>query len=141
MKEKVDLATAAELAVLKTLWRDGPGTVRQLDDRLRTAGRQWAYTTLQTLLSRLESKGLVHVDRSSFAHVFAAAVSRDEFLNGRLSSLANDVCDGTRLPLMLALVEGAKFSAEDIAQFRELLDSLDRPSKPGHFRASRFLPA
>ncbi len=137
MKEKVDLATHAELAVLKTLWRDGPGTVRQLDDRLRTAGRQWAYTTLQTLLSRLKSKGLVHVDRSRFAHVFAAAVSRDEFLNGRLSSLANDVCDGTRLPLMLALVEGAKFSAEDIAQFRELLDSLDRPSKPGRSRTPR----
>jgi len=137
MTEKVDVATHAELAVLKTIWRDGPGTVRQLDDRLRTAGRQWAYTTLQTLLSRLESKGLVHVDRSSFAHVFAAAVSRDEFLNGRLSSLANDICDGTRLPLMLALVEAAEFSSEDIAQFRELLDKLDRPSKRNKSGSSR----
>ncbi len=137
MTERSNLATESELAVLKTLWRDGPGTVRQLDARLREKGRDWAYTTLQTLLSRLEQKGLVAVNRAGFAHVFSAAISRDEFLSQRLSSLAEQVCDGTAVPLVLALVESAKFSKDDISRFRDLLDRLDETPSPKKKRTSR----
>ena len=137
MSDRADVATPSELTVLKSLWQEGPGTVREVDRRLRALGRRWAYTTLQTLLTRLEAKELVQVDRSGFAHIFTAAVSRDEFLNGRLETLAADVCDGTKMPLVLALVEGAKFSEEDIARFRELLDTLDRQSSNAISKRSR----
>lgn len=122
-----------ELAVLKVLWEKEQGTVRELQTILRDQGRNWAYTTVQTLLNRLEQKGFVASDKSNLAHVYRSVVSRDRMLQQRLSDLADELCEGTASPLMLALVEGARFTPEDIDQFRKLLDQLEasKPSKKG----------
>lgn len=48
-----------ELAVLDLLWNKGPATVRELLEVAGESGHIWAYTTLQTLLNRLERKGYV----------------------------------------------------------------------------------
>jgi BlaI family transcriptional regulator, penicillinase repressor len=119
----------SELEVLKTLWEVGPGTVRALLAALRQRGRRWAYTTVQTLLQRLEAKGYVACDRSVPAHVFRAAVSRDDLVSRRLRDLADQLCGGTASPLLLALVEDAQLSSEDVRQLRRLLDRLDPPGR------------
>jgi predicted transcriptional regulator len=62
----------SELEVLKVLWEHAAGTVRAINTILRGQGRRWAYTTVQTLLQRLESKGYVHSDRSGPAHIYRA---------------------------------------------------------------------
>ena len=113
-----------ELDVLKAVWEHGPCTVREANAALRRRGRRWAYTTVLTLLQRLEAKGYVRSDKSETAHVFAATVSRDALLQQRLRELADELCKGTATPLLLALVENHRFTAEEIAQFRHLLDEL-----------------
>jgi BlaI family transcriptional regulator, penicillinase repressor len=113
-----------ELEVLKALWEHGPGTVRQLDVVLRRQGRRWAYNTVLTLLQRLQAKEYVASDKSGMAHVFRALVSREELLQRRLKDLADQFCEGTASPLVLALVEGHSFTTEEITQFRRLLDQL-----------------
>ncbi len=115
----------SEREVMKVLWDCESATVREIRERLKMAGRRWAHTTINTLLSRLEQKHCVKCDRSGFAHVFAAAVSRDELMQQRLTRLADDFCDGTRVPLMLALVDGQNFSDDEIEQFRDLIDQLE----------------
>jgi predicted transcriptional regulator len=122
--------TETELDVLKALWENGPGTVRVINDYLRRQGRRWAYTTVLTLLQRLEAKGYVTSDKSGMAHVFRPAVTRDKLLQQRLKDLANQLCEGTATPLVLALVEGQRFTAEEISQFRQLLDQLEGKKKP-----------
>ena len=121
----------AELEVLKALWEaEGPATVRQLRARLAGQGRRWAYTTVQTLLQRLEAKGCVRCDRGEPPHVFSAAVSRGELLGRELRELADRLCDGTSSPLLLALVEGGRLTAAEIDRLRRLLDEAD-PRAPG----------
>ena len=115
----------AELEVLKALWDHGPGTVRAINGALLGQGRRWAYTTVLTLLQRLQAKGCVTSETSGVAHVFHASASRDELLQARLRTLADQLCEGTSAPLMLALVQGHRFSAEEIARFRQLLDQLE----------------
>lgn len=119
-----------ELEVLKTLWDHGPATVRDVLNVLQGMGRDYAYTTVLTMLQRLEGKGLVTSDKSKSAHVFTAAVSREQLLSRRLRDLADQFCDGTASPLLHALVEGGQFSAEDLEHFRRLLDRLDPSRKP-----------
>ena len=114
----------AELEVLKELWVAGPATVREVAAALRKKRRRLAYNTVLTLLSRLRDKGYVAADRRDTAHVFRAVVTREELLGSSLSALADRVCDGTASPLLLALVRGQRFSAEEIAHFRKLLDDL-----------------
>jgi BlaI family penicillinase repressor len=115
----------AELEVLKVLWNEGPATVREVKGALRQQGRSWAHTTVLTLLQRLESKGFAASDKSGMAHVFRAAMTRDKLLRERLSHLAAELCEGTATPLVRALVEGHRFTTEEIEHFRQLIDRLD----------------
>ncbi|MHC4092897.1 MAG: BlaI/MecI/CopY family transcriptional regulator, partial [Planctomycetota bacterium] len=55
---------SAELEILKTLWEEGPVTVRSVMNALHRRGRRVAYTTVQTTLTRLEQKGCVKSDKS-----------------------------------------------------------------------------
>src|SRR5262249_19373610 len=118
-----------ELDILKVLWEHGPATVRAINDQLRSVGRRWAYTTVLTLLSRLEAKGYVTSDKSGLAHVFRPALTRQKLLRQRLKDLANQFCEGTSTPLVHALVESHRFTAEEIGQFRQLLDQLESKQK------------
>jgi predicted transcriptional regulator len=119
-----------ELEVLKVLWERPEGTVREILEALQPQ-RRWAYTTVQTLLSRLETKGYVASERGGPAHVYRAVVSRDQLLQQGLNDLSDRLCEGTASPLLMALVEGVRFSAEEIEQLRRLLDQLDEPGDGG----------
>lgn len=114
----------AELDVLKVLWQHGPSTVRDVNERLETQNRSWAYNTVLTLLSRLRDKGYVRSEKQGMAHVFEPIVSREKLLQQRLADLTDRVCDGTASPLLHALVEGHRFSPDEIKHFRQLLDEL-----------------
>ena len=92
----------AEREVLKALWEQGPASARQVLEALFAKGSTWAYTTLATLLQRLEAKGYVSIDKGGTAHVFRAAASREDLINDHLKDLADEYCEGTPAPLMLA---------------------------------------
>ena len=113
-----------ELSVLKILWAHGPGTVRDIETHLPRRQQPLAYNTILTLLSRLRQKGYVSADRSGTAHVFRAAVTRDDVLGQGLATLARRICDGTASPLVHALVRGRHLSVDDVADLRKLLDEL-----------------
>lgn len=129
-----------ELAVLKVLWEMGTGTVRQINAVLRRRKRRWAYTTVLTLLTRLQAKGYVESDKSAVAHVFRPSVSRDNLLRQRLSLLAEDLCEGTATPLVHALVEDHRFSPEEIKGLRRLIDELEPRAETGP-KQSRSKPS
>ena len=122
----------AEMTVLRTLWDGGPGTVREIQERLPRAEQEWAYTTVQTLLSRLEEKGYVAVARAGVAHTFCAARSREDLAGRRVDELIDSVLDGAVEPLLLRLVEQGRFTREEIARFKSLLEAAEkREKRPG----------
>ncbi len=130
MTDRPDMSDA-ERDVLKALWEQGPGTVREIQAVLDRQGREWAYTTVLTLLQRLDAKGYVACDKSRFAHVFAARVTRDDVVRQQLTSLVDEFCDGAAAPLMLALVEGHRFTEAELEQFRRLIDELEARRRRG----------
>lgn len=119
----------AEMEVLKVLWDIGPATVRAINRELSGRGRSWAYTTVATLLQRLAAKGFVSSSAAEFAHVYGALVSREELLDRRLRDAADELCNGDAAPLVLALVQGHRFTPEELARFRCLLDEAGDGSK------------
>lgn len=124
----------AELDVLKQLWDSPDGaTVRTLHELLRAAGHEWAYTTVQTLLQRLEEKGYIRKDASERAHLFRATVSRDELVGTQLEDLMERLCEGEASPLLLSLVQRRSFSPQDISALRDLLKKMEHepPSDAG----------
>ena len=123
-----DLGTA-ELEVLKALWDHGPATVRQVMNHLHRQGRQVAYTTVLTFLTRLEQKGYVESDKSGTAYVYRPAVTRDKVTKSRLRSLIEQLYDGDAAPLVLQLVRQENFTADEIAELQKLIDQLDTTRK------------
>jgi BlaI family penicillinase repressor len=119
----------AEREVLRVLWDRETGSVREIRDVLAEKGRRWAYTTVATLLQRLQAKQYVAADSSTVPHVYRSVVTREALLDRRLRDTAAELCDGHAAPLLLALVQGNRFSAEEIARLRRLLDEAASESK------------
>lgn len=115
----------AEREVLQVLWDHGPHPVRSVLELLTEQGQEWSRSTVITLLQRLEKKGYVDSDKSEHAFVFRAIVSREEVMHARMVDLADELCSGDALPLMLAFAERHKFSEAELKRFRELIDELD----------------
>ncbi len=123
-RRKYDLGRA-ELEVLRALWVDGPAPVRGVMEHLHQRGRNVAYTTVQTMLGRLEQKGFASSDKSEVAYVYRAKVSRQRFSQSRLKTLLDQLYDGAAGPLALQLVRSKRLTPEEIGQLRRLIEQLD----------------
>lgn len=114
--------TDAEFAVLEPLWHSGPQTIRQLTATLYPQQSVSDYATVQKLLERLEVKRCVRRDRSRAAHVFRAAVEREELIDDELQKIADRLCDGSLVPVLHQLVARTRLSREERQRLRKLLD-------------------
>lgn len=128
MAERLQDLASAELEVLRALWEVGPATVREVLNHMHERGRRVAYTTVQTLLTRLEQKRYVASDKSDLAHVFRARVTRDRVTRSRLKTLLSQLYDGAAGPLVLQLVKTERLTTEEIDQLQRLIERLDAAS-------------
>ncbi|HEX8070222.1 MAG TPA: BlaI/MecI/CopY family transcriptional regulator [Pyrinomonadaceae bacterium] len=121
MKQSVRL-TKLELAIMNAFWRMGAASVREVQDSLPGKKRP-AYTTVQTVVYRLEEKGALRkVKRIGNAYVFEPAITR-EAAQRRLIDDLLDLLDGSTRPLMAHLMDSGKLSLDDL---REIEDRLKR---------------
>ena len=125
----------AELEVLKALWDHGAVTVRDVLAHLHQQGRHVAYTTVQTLLTRLEQKGYVRSDKSELAYVYRAKLTRDRVTKSRLKTLLSQLYDGAAAPLVLQLIRDERFTKAEVAQLQGLIDRLDAKGKKSKRKA------
>ena len=130
MRSKLQDLPDAELAVLRVLWEQGPATIRQLTDAVYPAGTDVHYATVQKLLERLESKQCVRRDTSARAHIFCAAIDRDELIGRQLQAVAEKLCEGSLTPLLTHLVRAQRLTSQEWQALQELIDQLARQPRP-----------
>lgn len=114
----------SELDVIKVLWDRGQGTVREILETLRSAGRDWSYATVATLLDRLETKGMVTSDRSDLAFVYRPAVSAQEIRQKRVSSLVDKLYEGEPGLLVLHLLKSHELDPGHAKEIRAMLEEM-----------------
>lgn len=112
----------AEREALRALWDRGPGTVRQVMELIGGRGRTWTYSTVATLLRRLEAKGYAASEPVGGPLIYRATVSREDLIERRLRDAAAELCDGAAAPLVLALVQGNRFTAKELDRIRREID-------------------
>jgi len=79
--------TKFELEIMEAVWAVGSGSVREIQEQLPVRNRP-AYTTVQTIIYRLEEKGAVRrVKKVGNAHIFEAMVSRKAAHNRLIDDL------------------------------------------------------
>ena len=122
MRTKKIKLTPFELEIMTVLWKLGKASVREIQELLPETRRP-AYTTVQTMVYRLEEKGaLQRVRKIGNAHIFEPLISRRE-AHRRLIDDLLDLFGGSVQPLMAHLVEAGKLTIEDV---RELETALQR---------------
>ena len=125
MAKKADVKlTRFELEVMEALWALGTASVREVQERLPAAKRP-AYTTVQTIVYRLEEKGAVRrVRKVGNAHVFEPAVTRRAAVRRRLDDLI-ELFGGSPRALVAQLVETGRLSLEDVREVEGTLARLE----------------
>ena len=127
-RQSLDI-TETELAILSVLWAKGTATIREITDELYSRRTTGEYATVQKLLERLEAKGCVKRDRTSFAHFFTAKIDRERLIGDELESLAKKLCNGSLTPLLMHLAEASQLSPEDYKMVRCLIEEAPAPPK------------
>ena len=122
MVKKPAKVADAELAVLKLLWARGPLTAKAITGILYPDGAESEFAAVHSFLQRLERKGLVSRDRSSFVHVFSPTVSRADILGQELGAVVERLGVGSIAPLLMQLIDQKRLSRKEAAQIRKLLD-------------------
>lgn len=112
-----------ELRILEALWERGPCSVREVQEAF-PARKRPAYTTIQTIMYRLEDKNaLRRVRKIGNAHIFEAAVSRD-IAHRRVIDNLLGLFGGRAQPVMAHLIESGKLTRQDLKEAEALFDSL-----------------
>ena len=107
--------TPAELGIMKTLWKLGSATVRQVLESLpEDDSGPPAYTTVMTMMKNLAEKGALEVDTSRQPYIYTAAVRRDHVLKQRLADFLHTVFDDSAGELVLHLADEVELSPEDV---------------------------
>jgi predicted transcriptional regulator len=120
--------TKLELQIMEAVWNQGPCSVREILDAFPQASRP-AYTTIQTTVYRLESRGVVRcVKRISNANIFEAAISRNDARNRMVDELLALFGGGTK-PVMAHLIESGKLTLDDVKEAEQTLKNLARKKK------------
>ena len=114
-----------ELSIMSALWNRGASSIREIHESFPERGRP-AYTTVQTMVYRLEVKEAVRrTKKIGNAHIFEAKISRDAAQKRLIDELLS-LFGGRTQPVMAHLIESGKLTQEDIKEAEKLLRDLSR---------------
>jgi BlaI family penicillinase repressor len=120
--------TSLELRIMEAMWNQGRLSIREIQETFPASDRP-AYTTIQTIVYRLEEKSVVRrVRKIGNAHIFEAVVSRQD-ARGRLIDDLLSLFGGRTQPVMAHLAESGKLTLEDIRETEKLIKDLSRKKK------------
>ena len=112
-----------EHQIMDALWNRGPSSVREILEAFPDKGRP-AYTTVQTMVYRLEEKGAIRrVKKIGNAHIFEAAISRSSAQRRLIDELLA-FFGGSSQPVVAHLIESGSLTLEDVKEAEQLLRKL-----------------
>jgi predicted transcriptional regulator len=113
-----------ELEVARAVWDLQEATVGDVHQWF-PKNRKLDYTTVQTYLRRLESKGYVKTRREGRNKIYSPKVRPQQVIRETVDDLMTRLFDGETLPLMQHLIQDRGISPEETQRLRELLDQLE----------------
>ena len=121
--------TELQLAILRVIWDKGEATVQDIWEALHPE-RQLAQTTVATMLSRLERRGVVTRRAQARQYHYRAAVTEQEVQHSMVGELTERLFDGDVTALVQHLLSGEDVSPGDIAKIRAMIARVDTNASP-----------
>lgn len=124
MKRKHHLAEL-QLAIMQVLWDRSEATVGDVREALRPS-RRLAYTTVGTMLAKLEASGQVTHRNAGRVHIYRPRIAREDVRRSMVSDLAQRLFRGDVADMLCHLLDGCDVSPEELARLKELIRDKER---------------
>lgn len=119
MSRKTQLASL-QLAIMRVLW-EREATVGEVRDVLAAEGRELAYTTVATMLAKMERKGQVAHRAAGKAFVYRPMLRQDQVSRSMVADLARRLFGGDVTLMVSHLLDGCELSPDELARLKALI--------------------
>jgi len=109
-----------ELRIMNVVWDNGKATVHDVKDVI-SRGRKPAYSTILTMMRKLEAKGYLAHDVDDRTYVYRPIISRQTVRQGVIGDLLDRLFEGSPSLLLNSLVEQNRISEEELREIRKLI--------------------
>lgn len=117
--------TEGELEILRVIWDKGSASVRDVHEELAKT-KEVGYTTTLKLMQIMNDKGLVKRDKSTRAHFYTAAVSREKTQKHLVGRMIDGLFGGSPGQLVIQALGNYKASEAEIEEIQQLLNHLKK---------------
>lgn len=111
-----------QLSVMRALWANREADTQTVCDDMAKGGKKLAYTTVATLLKRLEKRGLVTHRQEDRKQVFHALVSEEEVQTSMVSDLIGSLFKGDSKALVSHLLKEKELGANDLETLQKMIN-------------------
>jgi predicted transcriptional regulator len=117
--------TAAELDILSVLWEQRKATVKDVHEVINKQ-KPTAYTTVLKTLQIMHEKGLVERDEHNKAHIYKAAVAKNETQKNIVTDMLERVFRGSAAQLVQHVLEARPASTEELKEIRKMIRQAEK---------------
>ena len=110
----------AEYEVMKIVWKHAPINTNEITEKLLQS-TSWSPKTIQTLIKRLVTKGVLTYEKQSRVFVYTPLVKESEYICQERNSFLNRYYDGDITAMLSAYIENDKLTEPEIETLRSLL--------------------
>ena len=110
----------AEYEVMKIVWKHAPINANEITEKLLQS-TSWSPKTIQTLIKRLVTKGVLTYEKQSRVIVYTPLVKESEYICQESNSFLNRYYDGDITAMLSAYIENDKLTEPEIETLRSLL--------------------
>ena len=119
-----------QLAIMQSLWRRGQATVAEVQNDLSN-DRQLAYTTVATMLTKMERKGLVEHTREGRTFIYRPLVDEQRVSRSMVADLAERLFGGSVTALVSHLLDECDVEPAELARLKSLIAQKEKERSRG----------
>lgn len=109
-----------QLRIMKVLWETAPASVAEVRKQLR--GPALAYTTVATMLRKMEARGLLRHDERGRKYLYEPLISSQDVTRSMADDLVDRLFEGSLSATVSHLLETREVSANELARLEELIE-------------------
>ena len=108
-----------QLRIMRVLWKSGPASVAEVRSRL--GANRLAYTTVATMLRKMEDRGLLRHRQKGRRFIYEPAVGAEEVTRSMAHDLVERLFQGNLADTVAHLLETREVSRKELAQLERLI--------------------
>ena len=112
----------AEFEVMNVVWKYAPINTNDIVERL-SKDKSWSPKTIQTMLFRLEKKGVVAHEKEGRVFVYSPLIDKEVYLDAAGKTFVNRFFDGALNQMVVSLLNRNELTVEDINDLQAILDA------------------